>query len=1091
MPIRSFKLKLVTHNGDSTYMDKLRRGLWKTHVIINRGIAYYMNTLALMRQEPYGSKSREEVRLDLLSTLREQQRRNNWSGQTGTDDELLSLSRRVYELLVPSAIGEKGDAQMLSRKFLSPLVDPNSEGGRGTAKSGRKPRWKKMMEEGHPDWEKEKEKDAAKKAEDPTASILADLEAVGLLPLFPLFSDEQKEIRWLPKKKRQFVRTWDRDMFQQALERMLSWESWNRRVAEEYQKLQAQRDEVYAKYLEDAGSWLNDLQTFEKQREEELAEVSFEPNSEYLITRRQIRGWKEVYEKWSKTSENASQEQLWRMVADVQTAMAGAFGDPKVYQFLSQPKHHHIWREHPNRLFYYSKYNEVREKLNRAKKQAAFTLPDPVEHPLWTRFDARGGNIHDYEISKVGKQYHVTFSSLILPEAQSWVEIENVTVGIGNSLQLKRQIRLDGYADKKQKVKYYDYSSRFELTGVLGGAKIQFDRKHLKKAAHRLAEGETGPIFLNVVVDVEPFLEVKNGRLRTPLGQVLQVNTRDWPKVVDYKAKELSVLMENTQIGNENGVSTIEAGMRIMSIDLGQRTAAAVSIFEVISKKPDEKETKLFYPIADTDLYAVHRRSLLLRLPGEEISSKKMIEKRKERARIRSLVRYQIRLLSEVLRLHTQGTAEQRRFKLDELLVSIQKKLELDQSEWISELEKLFDYIDESAEKWKEALVVAHRTLEPIVVEAVRNWKKSLSKENKDRRRIAGISIWSIEELEETRKLLIAWSKHSREPGIPKRLEKEETFAPEHLQHIQNVKDDRLKQMANLFVMTALGYKYDEGNKRWVEAYPACQVILFEDLSRYRFALDRPRRENNRLMKWAHRSIPRLTYMQAELFGIQVGDVYSAYTSRFHAKTGAPGIRCHALTEADLQSNSYVVNQLIKDKFIQDNQTEILKAGQIVPWQGGELFVTFADRSGASLAVIHADINAAQNLQKRFWQHNSEVFRVPCKVVKGGLVPVYEKMRKLFGKGLFVNIDDPESKEVYRWEHSTKMKSKTTPVDLESEDIEHEELSDEWEDMQEGYKTLLRDPSGFFWSSDSWIPQKDFWIRVKSRIGKSLREQIR
>ncbi|NGQ97006.1 type V CRISPR-associated protein Cas12b [Brevibacillus sp. SYP-B805] len=1089
MPVRSFKVKLVTRSGDAEHMLQLRRGLWKTHEIVNQGIAYYMNKLALMRQEPYAGKSREVVRLELLHSLRAQQKRNNWTGDAGTDDEILNLSRRLYELLVPSAIGEKGDAQMLSRKFLSPLVDPNSEGGKGTAKSGRKPRWMKMREEGHPDWEAEREKDRAKKAADPTASILNDLEAFGLRPLFPLFTDEQKGIQWLPKQKRQFVRTFDRDMFQQALERMLSWESWNRRVAEEYQKLQAQRDELYAKYLADGGAWLEALQSFEKQREVELAEESFAAKSEYLITRRQIRGWKQVYEKWSQLPEHAAQEQFWQVVADVQTSLPGAFGDPKVYQFLSQPEHHHIWRGYPNRLFHYSDYNGVRKKLQRARHDATFTLPDPVEHPLWIRFDARGGNIHDYEISQNGKQYQVTFSRLLWPENETWVERENVTVAIGASQQLKRQIRLDGYADKKQKVRYRDYSSGIELTGVLGGAKIQFDRRHLRKASNRLADGETGPVYLNVVVDIEPFLAMRNGRLQTPIGQVLQVNTKDWPKVTGYKPAELISWIQNSPLAVGTGVNTIEAGMRVMSVDLGQRSAAAVSIFEVMRQKPAEQETKLFYPIAVTGLYAVHRRSLLLRLPGEKISDE-IEQQRKIRAHARSLVRYQIRLLADVLRLHTRGTAEQRRAKLDELLATLQTKQELDQKLWQTELEKLFDYIHEPAERWQQALVAAHRTLEPVIGQAVRHWRKSL---RIDRKGLAGMSMWNIEELEETRKLLIAWSKHSRVPGEPNRLDKEETFAPQQLQHIQNVKDDRLKQMANLLVMTALGYKYDEAEKQWKEAYPACQMILFEDLSRYRFALDRPRRENNRLMKWAHRSIPRLVYLQGELFGIQVGDVYSAYTSRFHAKTGAPGIRCHALKEEDLQPNSYVVKQLIKDGFIREDQTGSLKPGQIVPWSGGELFVTLADRSGSRLAVIHADINAAQNLQKRFWQQNTEIFRVPCKVTTSGLIPAYDKMKKLFGKGYFAKINQTDTSEVYVWEHSAKMKGKTTPADPAEEGVFDESLTDEMEeleDSQEGYKTLFRDPSGFFWSSDRWLPQKEFWFWVKRRIEKKLREQL-
>lgn len=1097
MAVRSVKLKLKTHTGREA--EQLRKGLWRTHQLINEGIAYYMNWLVLMRQEPIGDRPKADIQLELMAKIREQQKRNNWTGGA-KDAEILPLLRQLYELIVPSSTGNSGDAQILSRNFINPLTNPNSVGGKGISKAGRKPGWLLKKEAGDPTWEEDQKKVLARKDADPTSTILQGLEAVGLKPLLPLFTDNQSNIEWIPKNKRQFVRPWDYNMLQQAIERMLSWESWNRRIIEERRKLHEKTENFRVNHLSDDAEWIGGLEAYQANRQSELAHESFTPVADFRITPRQVRGWDRVYEKWSKLQDNAGADELWGIVANVQKEMSSGFGDPKLFKYLAEPENRYIWLNHPERLFHFGAYNKLLKKLERAKEQATFTRPDAIKHPLWIRYDARGGNIHSYTIRQNGpKHLTVILDSMLWPaDNGQWVEKKNIEVPLAPSKQLNNQFKILDNAGEKQEIIYTDYSSQVPLKGVLGGSKIQFDRSYLEKNAHKIVSGDIGPIFFNLVMDLEPLQELKNGRLRTPIGQTLKVVNADWPKVIDYKPEGLSELIQTTPSKISLGVDSLTTGMRIMSVDMGQRTAAAVSIFEVVKEKPTEATTKLYYAVKDTGLYAVHRRSLLLHLPGEDITQK-IFQGRGDRRTVFLSIKAQVRSLADILRLHTKVINEEREKALGKLTETVNSWTNAEKDLWLKELDSLKKLVNTDGQEWIQALELSHHRLEIKVGQAVSLWRRSLSK---DRRGLAGLSMWNIEELEETRKILLSWSKRARVPGEVKRIDREEKFAPNLLAHIQNVKDDRLKQMANLIVMTALGYKYDEQQKSWKEAYPACQVILFEDLSRYLFSLDRPRRENSKLMKWAHRSIPKMVYQQAELYGIQVGDVRSEFSSRFHAKTGAPGIRCHSLTEEDLKEGSFILKDLVEDEFLNAEEVSLLKPGDIVPRQGGELFITLAAswREGGNnkLSVIHADINAAQNLQKRFWQQNSELFRVPCQMVTKEctfFIPKSQSklLQKHLGNGRFIEI--PGFSDVYKWENHSKIKMDAKVMGEEVSDLEDlEEFQQAVEDAQEirgGYKTLFRDPSGYFFNKDTWRPQKDFWNRVKSIIEKQLRTNIK
>ncbi|MCL6626531.1 MAG: hypothetical protein K6T68_08105 [Alicyclobacillus shizuokensis] len=173
MAVKSIKVKLRLSECPD-----ILAGMWQLHRATNAGVRYYTEWLSLMRQQilysrgPDGGQqcymTAEDCQRELLRRLRERQRHNGRQDQPGTDADLLAISRKLYEILVPQSIGKRGDAQQIASNFLSPLVDPNSKGGRGEAKSGRKPAWQKMRDQGDPRWVAAREKYEQRKAVDPS-----------------------------------------------------------------------------------------------------------------------------------------------------------------------------------------------------------------------------------------------------------------------------------------------------------------------------------------------------------------------------------------------------------------------------------------------------------------------------------------------------------------------------------------------------------------------------------------------------------------------------------------------------------------------------------------------------------------------------------------------------------------------------------------------------------------------------------------------------------------------------------------------------------------------------------------------------------
>jgi len=340
-----------------------------------------------------------------------------------------------------------------------------------------------------------------------------------------------------------------------------------------------------------------------------------------------------------------------------------------------------------------------------------------------------------------------------------------------------------------------------------------------------------------------------------------------------------------------------------------------------------------------------------------------------------------------------------------------------------------------------------------------------------------------LEYLDAVHKLILSWNLRGRSYGEVNRQNKKQfgTVASKLLHHINQLKDDRIKSGADLIIQSARGFVPSNGGKGWVKKHNPCRVILFEDLARYRFRVDRPRRENSQLMKWNHRNIIAEASMQAELYGMVIEITAAGFSSRFLASSGAPGERCRYLKADDFENElpkEYVLRELewmlgaTKSKETHEKQQDLkgkIRSGMLVPWSGGEQFASLNENGDAH--IIHADLNAAQNLQRRFWSRCGDAFRMVCKNTKldGEDTWELEKPPGVRLLGAFQQMrhgDKPfflrETEEKVFTMHPSSARKRLKAGTEENGELDEleEALAGVDDDSGGGRETFFRDPSG-------------------------------
>lgn len=281
------------------------------------------------------------------------------------------------------------------------------------------------------------------------------------------------------------------------------------------------------------------------------------------------------------------------------------------------------------------------------------------------------------------------------------------------------------------------------------------------------------------------------------------------------------------------------------------------------------------------------------------------------------------------------------------------------------------------------------------VVDAERMEITSKKPEGKPRHFFTGgLSLAKLSLLEDLRRNLQAMSRQlSHTLGEPVRFgrdtrnEKVYDPCPEILLKIENLRTERVNQIAHEITAQALGLRLKPKSRRDASANEQVfhgeyevipgrkpvDFVVMENLSRYKMSTDKTPEENSTLMRWAHRQIvAKIQQVLTENFGIPILFTHPAYTSRFDSRTSCPGFRADILTEAQCKRTAESPKANPMEKVIAQRygnllgqlreNNEILPKGFHLfrPRDGGEYFIPF--EQGAPRHPINADMNASANI---------------------------------------------------------------------------------------------------------------------------------
>jgi hypothetical protein len=208
-----------------------------------------------------------------------------------------------------------------------------------------------------------------------------------------------------------------------------------------------------------------------------------------------------------------------------------------------------------------------------------------------------------------------------------------------------------------------------------------------------------------------------------------------------------------------------------------------------------------------------------------------------------------------------------------------------------------------------------------------------------------GLSVARLEQVSQLRqayqslaKQLKRYHDYPQEPGKPgieptptERAESVDDCCEPLLDKRNQLREERVNQIAHMILAEALGLELEDPAKATWEGLskreaksacdlhgryrhklgrdgqplPRCDLIVLEDLSRYRTSQDRARSENSQLMNWCHRAVVEKLRDIARPFGITIVTVGAAYSSRFHSLSGLPGVRVNHVSREGLAQMPY------------------------------------------------------------------------------------------------------------------------------------------------------------------------------------------
>ena len=231
--------------------------------------------------------------------------------------------------------------------------------------------------------------------------------------------------------------------------------------------------------------------------------------------------------------------------------------------------------------------------------------------------------------------------------------------------------------------------------------------------------------------------------------------------------------------------------IRALSIDLGLKQFGAAAVGQIIYDKN----------IIGSQEYNIERM-FMLRLDGEKHSSSIEKERIFAQYKIQEL-RTKIRYLSFIKRIYNLEDTDKRKKLLASAVEHTQNTDKLSVMNYCLETNNK-EQIDECLKKEYDRLI-SEMNIE------MKEFRLGEICGKQKRRYAPGKTFWSISYLEELRKLIISWNTlgyHIDDNNKQMNI-KYGVTATKLLEHINNLKDDRIKTGADLIIQSALGYVYD------------------------------------------------------------------------------------------------------------------------------------------------------------------------------------------------------------------------------------------------------------------------------------------
>lgn len=343
-----------------------------------------------------------------------------------------------------------------------------------------------------------------------------------------------------------------------------------------------------------------------------LSDVEGTEDKEYSIDSGTIRGFEAVKEKWLQKFSDKSEpteEELCKIVAEQQAAHRDDFGSAPLFCELAKREFWSIWRDPKTKGYHpedpikaWIKYNELKSELKDKKRCINFTPAHPIHSPRY--FDFTKTDSFSIEHNKNS----FSFSAGIAVKKDTYY----IPIKLQFTYSAPRLLR-DHLRSNNEK----DLSKATWLQPMMEALGMnETNAEHANFENAKVSLMAYSPNNFQIVFPIK----IETNKLHST------ISSKNWNGQFLFGGKEkLSFLMwQGDKKAEKQDKKPIDLwtnkidSFSCLSVDLGQRNAAAIARIEVQNSKPKNGAHRFIGNDGKKDWYAKIVRTKMLRLPGED-----------------------------------------------------------------------------------------------------------------------------------------------------------------------------------------------------------------------------------------------------------------------------------------------------------------------------------------------------------------------------------------------------------------------------------------------------------------------------------------